>query len=147
MHRFGGRRQALICQSVPRSTLLLSDDFTGRLANNTNLAAKGVVALQAYAELCRRVGESNCDQYDTWAEYFVGVWMHYAREEQPAPHYKIAYNYTNSWGLKYNIVWQRILHLQHGAFPDEVFDDEVAFYIRNANAYGTPLDVRHDYVV
>ena len=33
----------------------LADDFTGHLANNTNLAAQGRVALQAYSYLCQQV--------------------------------------------------------------------------------------------
>ena len=32
---------------------ICTDDFTGPLANNTNLGLKGIVAIEACAELCR----------------------------------------------------------------------------------------------
>ena len=46
---------------------ICTDDFTGRLANNTNLGAKGIVALEAFAQLCNLTGAgragTNCSFY------------------------------------------------------------------------------------
>ena len=75
---------------------LCTDDFTGRLANNTNLAAKGIVALEAFAHLCAATGGANCDQYSSAAAGFVATWTKEALEQDPKPHYKIAYNFANS---------------------------------------------------
>merc|ERR1719486_1341816 len=58
---------------------LCTDDFTGRLANNTNLGAKGIVALEAFAELCRILGAeqssgTNCTHYSAKAAEYAEVW-------------------------------------------------------------------------
>ena len=46
-------------------------DFTGRLANNTNLGAKGIVALEAFAELCRMSKAGGpCETYSANAKAF-----------------------------------------------------------------------------
>ena len=51
----------------------------------------------------------------------------------------------DSWSLKYNLLWQRLLRLD-GPFPDAVFRDEVAYYRTKANHFGIPLDPRHAWV-
>lgn len=126
---------------------LCTDDFTGRLANNTNLAAKGIVALEAFAHLCAATGGANCDQYSSAAAGFVATWTKEALEQDPKPHYKIAYNFPNSYSIKYNIVWQKLLNYT-GPFPwkDVVAETEVPYYLSHANAYGPPMDSRHTYV-
>eukprot|EP00051_Salpingoeca_urceolata_P000708 m.35522 g.35522 ORF g.35522 m.35522 type:complete len:785 (-) comp10931_c0_seq2:5714-8068(-) len=123
---------------------LCTDDFTGRLANNSNLAAKGIVALSAFANLCHTVGDASCTSYEQDAERFAGTWQQEALEKHPTPHYKIAYNVPNSYSVKYNLVWQKLLGL-NGPFPQHVIDDEVAYYLKMENNYGTPLDFRHTY--
>lgn len=104
-----------------------------------------MVALEAYADLCNIVKGDNCQAYSDAASTFADDFHKYAYEASPKPHYKIAYNYTNSWSLKYNLVWQKLLGLS-GPFPQQVFDDEVAFYISKMNPWGTPLDLRHTWV-
>jgi len=123
---------------------LCTDDFTGRLANNTNLAAKGIVALEAFAALCETVGkEGNCTKYRDAARNFVPTWMEYAWEHD---HFKIAYGFSNSYSIKYNMVWQKLLGLE-GPFPwDEVVPVEVEYYLSKANEFGPPMDSRHTYV-
>ena len=69
---------------------LCTDDFTGRLANNTNLAAKGIVALEAFSHLCAATAGKNCQHYSDAATGFVSTWMKEALEQKPKPHYKIA---------------------------------------------------------
>lgn len=97
---------------TPLFPRLCTDDFTGRLANNTNLAAKGVVALEAYSELCHAVHGKDCAQYSTWAADFAKDWVHYGTEHgHGLPHVKIAFNYSDSYSLKYNLVWQKLLNL------------------------------------
>ena len=78
---------------------------TGRLANNTNLAAKGIVALEAFSQICHATnGEfTSCGQYSEAARGFVGTWVKEGLEQKPEPHYKIAYNFPNSYSIKYAI--------------------------------------------
>lgn len=126
---------------------LCTDDFTGRLANNTNLAAKGIVALEAFAHLCTTTGGTGCEKYSMAAAGFVSTWIKEALEHEPAPHYKIAYNFPNSFSIKYNLVWQKLLNFS-GPFPwDEVVTKtEIPYYVAHSNQYGPPMDSRHTYV-
>merc|ERR1719272_1569082 len=127
---------------------LCTDDFTGRLANNTNLAAKGIVALEAFSHICAAAGAgASCSKYSEAAHGFVATWTKEALEQDPAPHYKIAYNFPNSYSIKYNLVWQKLLNFS-GPFPwkEVVRKTEVPYYIAHANKYGPPMDSRHTYV-
>jgi hypothetical protein len=122
---------------------LCTDDFTGRLGNNTNLAAKGIVALEAFAGLCESAGATDCEKYRTAARGFAKTWKDEAWEED---HFKIAYDFPNSYSIKYNMVWQKLLDME-GPFDWEgIFPVEVQYYISKANAFGVPMDSRHTYV-
>jgi hypothetical protein len=124
---------------------LCTDDFNGRLANNTNLAAKAIVALRAFADICVRVGEQGCDVYAARAKGFADTWLALAQETGPGKwgrHTKLAFAKSASYSIKYNIVWQQLLRLD-GPFPAQLLRDEVAFYKQVANRYGVPLDSRN----
>ena len=109
---------AFPCTSTVRlsNKLTVRHSFTGRLANNTNLAAKGIVALEAFAQLCTATGGSGCSRYSEAAVGFAKTWTEYGLEQQPQPHYKIAYNFPNSYSIKYNLVGQKLLNYS-GPFP------------------------------
>ena len=53
---------------------------------------------------------------------------------------------SDSWSLKYNLLWQRLLGLDGPFDWDKVVSAEIAYYISKANAFGTPMDPRHSYV-
>lgn len=146
---------------------LCTDDFTGRLPNNTNLGAKGTIAIRAFAELCRALqgreatplpgcAAGAAERYETIADKYAATWMQYAYNATPQPHYKLSFNTVHgvddSWSLKYNLLWQKILGFkdaktgQLAPFPSRVFATEVAYYKTKANAFGIPLDPRHNYV-
>jgi hypothetical protein len=131
---------------------ICTDDFTGRLANNTNLGAKGIVALEAFAKLCELTNTAgmDCGHYSGVAKRYAATWQKFAYTEDELPHYKMSYNdlpgITHSWSIKYNLLWQRLLKL-NGPFPwDDVVGVELAFYKTKANKYGVPMDPRHTYV-
>ena len=124
---------------------LCTDDFNGRLANNTNLAAKAIVALQAFAGICAKLGEQGCETYAARAKGFADTWLAFAQETGPGKwgnHTRLAFAKSASFSIKYNIVWQQLLRLD-GPFPAQLFRDEVAFYKQVANRYGVPLDSRN----
>eukprot|EP00043_Microstomoeca_roanoka_P013047 m.127372 g.127372 ORF g.127372 m.127372 type:complete len:772 (+) comp15656_c1_seq1:43-2358(+) len=126
---------------------LCTDDFEGQLANNTNLAAKGIVALAAFGELCRLAKADNCDSYTTAAQGFAQMFEKYAFETTPSPpHYRLAYGMPGTWSIKYNLVWQQLLHLDGPFNWTAVQDYEINYYLTQINTYGPPMDERHTYV-
>ena len=130
---------------------LCTDDFTGRLANNTNLGAKGIVALEAFAELCRlSPKETNCESYSTTAKEYAQVWVDNSLALKPSSHYKMSYNpvknVPDSWSIKYNLMWQKLLHLQGPFDYNNVVQDELKYYATKSNTFGVPMDPRHTYV-
>ena len=120
---------------------LCTDDFAGHLAHNVNLSAKAIVALGAYAQLCRLRGASRtAEEYLALARTFAARW---AKEADDSDHYRLAFDRPDTWSQKYNLVWDRILGL--GLFPDEVLKKEMAFYRKTQKPYGLPLDNRKTY--
>lgn len=117
---------------------LCTDDFMGHLAHNANLSVKAILGLAAYGDLCRMRGDNEtADRYMQLARADAQHWVKVARE---GDHYKLAFDKTNSWSQKYNLVWDHILGLN--IFPPDVAKTEIAYYRRVMQRYGVPLDSR-----
>jgi hypothetical protein len=120
---------------------LCTDDFAGHLAHNVNLSAKAIVALGAYAQLCRLRGDDRAaDEAMTLARQFAARWV---KEADDGDHFRLAFDRPQTWSQKYNLVWDKILGL--GLFPEEALHKEMAFYRTKLNRYGLPLDNRKTY--
>ena len=116
---------------------LSTDDFMGPLAHQTNLSVKATLGLGAYARLARMLGKPEAARYEATAKRFADRWV---READAGDHYALAFGQPDTWGQKYNLVWDKILDL--GLYPDSVRLKETAYYRRAAKAYGLPLDSR-----
>jgi len=85
------------------------------------------------------------------AHEYAATWQKYAYTEDGGQgHYKMSYNelpgVKDSWSIKYNLLWQKLLGLE-GPFPwEHVVTKELAYYRTKANKYGVPMDPRHTYV-
>jgi len=120
---------------------LCTDDFEGPNPHNVNLAAKGIIALGAFAELLQLDGQVvAAEKFRTLAQGFVEKWLEMAKT---GDHFRRQYNLAWSWSQKYNLVWQKVLGLR--LFPESVFQQETAEYERHRNSFGIPLDDRHQY--
>ncbi len=120
---------------------LCTDDFAGHLAHNTNLSAKAIVALAAYADLCSMLNENKkAAEFLNIARDYAKKWAELADD---GDHYRLAFDKTQTWSQKYNLVWDSILGLN--LFPQDIKNKEMEFYKKKINKFGLPLDNRSDY--
>jgi hypothetical protein len=117
---------------------LCTDDFAGHLAHNANLSVKSICALGAYGKLATLRGDkATGDRYLKLARRFALDWVKAADD---GDHFRLAFDQPRTWSSKYNMVWDRILDLN--LFPPEAVVKEMAFYRKNLDKYGLPLDNR-----
>ena len=110
---------------------LCTDDFTGHLAYNCNLSIKAIMALAAYGQI------TNDDSYTKVAKDMANRFLVEARNEKAT---KLAFDQEDTWSLKYNAVWDKLLGLN--MFPEEFYEREIALYTEKCEKYGVPLDCR-----
>ena len=117
---------------------LCTDDFMGHLAHNANLSVKAILGLAAYGDMCRLRGDkAAADKYLELAKTDAAHWLQAAAD---GDHYNLAFDKTNTWSQKYNLVWDQILGLN--IFPPDVARKEIAHYKSEMQRYGVPLDSR-----
>jgi hypothetical protein len=120
-----------------------TDDFTGFIAHSVNLALKGIVGIGAMSQIATAAGNpADSTHYLAVAKDYIGQWVTMARDSSGA-HLKLAYDQDGTWSLKYNGLADKILGL--GLVPASVAATEAAWYLKHANTYGVPLDIRHTY--
>jgi hypothetical protein len=117
---------------------LSTDDFAGHLAHNTNLSIKAIEALGAFVEIAKNVGDRDlAERYEKLVRPMPARWEEMARD---GDHYKLAFDQNGTWSQKYNLVWDNILNLH--LFPAKIKQIEWAFYSKQMQPYGLPLDNR-----
>ncbi len=120
---------------------LCTDDFTGHLAHNANLSLKAINALGAYGMLCEMLGKTEqAKDYRKTAQEMAAKWVQMADDGN---HYRLTFDKPNTWSMKYNLVWDKLLGLN--LFPNTVAQKEVAYYLKKQNKYGLPLDNRSEF--
>ncbi|CCC13068.1 hypothetical protein SMACR_06286 [Sordaria macrospora] len=130
----------LVEDSLIPSNQLSTDDFAGTLANQTNLAIKGIIGLKAMGRIANLT--SNSDNWGAIADEYLENWKVLAiNNDTDLPHTTLSYGDKNSHGLLYNIYADKLLDLN---FVDQsIFDMQSKFYQSIALKYAVPLDTRH----
>ena len=122
---------------------LCTDDFAGHLAHNANLSIKSIMAFASYARLAERLGKADvASKYMRVAKDAVPKWLEAAKGGAHGG-YRLAFDKPDTWSLKYNLVWDRVLGF--GLFPKEVADREMSVYRKVVRPFGLPLDSRSEY--
>jgi hypothetical protein len=130
----------LVASGLDPENQLCSADMFGHLPHCANLALKAVIGIGAYAQLCERTGKAaEAARYRAVARDYAARWIRMARDDGRT---RLAYHLPNTWGMKHNLIWDRVLGLR--LFPDAVGDAEVAWYLKVQNRYGLPVDNRTD---
>ncbi|KAJ7356633.1 hypothetical protein DFH08DRAFT_770718 [Mycena albidolilacea] len=135
--------QYLIEDSLIPTFQLSTDDFAGQLANQTNLAIKGIIGIRAMAEISKLLGDNaKYTNYSSIAADYVTKWTTLSASKT-GPHLTLDYNDDASWGLAYNLFSD--VHLGLNLFPKSLYDQQTAWYKTVVNKFGVPLDTRHTY--
>lgn len=137
--------QYLIREALIPANQISTDDFAGALANQTNLALKGIIGIEAMAVIANLTGNTaTADNYSSTAHDYITEWqtLGIAMDADP-PHTTLSYGMNDTHGLLYNLYGDKELSL--GLVPQAVYDMQSAFYPTVIEEYGVPLDTRHDY--
>jgi len=137
----------LINDSLVPSNQLSTDDFAGRLVNQTNLALKGIIGIGAMAEIARLTGNTqDAANFTAISKDYVATWQTLGISKgSPGllDHMTLSYGDLASHGLLYNL-WCD-LELGLGLVPKGIYDMQSQFYPTQEMKYGVPLDTRHAY--
>ncbi|KAI1436055.1 DUF1793-domain-containing protein [Xylaria sp. CBS 124048] len=99
----------LVRESLIPANQLCTDDFAGWLANQTNLALKGIIGIKAMSSIAEIVGEKHdADYYGTVADEYIDKWQEFGLSRDKT-HAKLAYNWYGSWTTLYNIFADALL--------------------------------------
>jgi hypothetical protein len=120
---------------------LCTDDFTGHLAQNCNLSVKAVPGIAAWGRLSEQMGYAQeSEKYFSAARGMAAEWKKAAFDKD---HYKLAFDKPDTWSIKYNLIWDKLLNLN--IFDGDIAETEISYYKTKINRYGLPLDSRSDY--
>lgn len=160
----------LVRETLIPSNQLSTDDFAGWLANQTNLALKGIIGVRAMAEISELLGETeDAKYYQNVSEVYIKRWHDEFAFSRDGTHAKLAYTWFGSWTTLYNLFADSLLcfHLPssssstntaHGQKPlletkpsktsfvdEKVYKIQSDWYHNVRQRYGLPLDSRHLY--
>ncbi|KAJ5820355.1 hypothetical protein N7474_005946 [Penicillium riverlandense] len=133
----------LVNDALYPANQISTDDFAGPLANQTNLALKGMIGIQAMSEIAKLTGHTaDAANYSSIAHSYIAKWQKLGiNKNANPPHTTLNYNNLTSHGLLYNLYADAQLGLN--LVPQSVYDMQSAFYPTVENQYGVPLDTRH----
>ena len=135
----------LVNDSLYPADQLSTDDFAGFLPNQTNLALKGIIGIEAMAQISKLVGEdADADNYTSIAHNFIGTWQEIGNNlSDDPPHSILNYGNASTHGLLYNLYNDKLV--KTNLVPDSIYTQQSNFYPTIKNKYGVPLDTRDEF--
>ncbi|KAG9847735.1 DUF1793-domain-containing protein, partial [Aureobasidium melanogenum] len=137
----------LVIDSLIPSNQISTDDFAGSLANQTNLALKGIIGIEAMAMIANLTGHTeDAQNFTSIAHNYITKWQQLGIAKGTngsLPHTTLAYGMPETHGLLYNLyadTW-----VGTNLVPRSVYKMQSTFYPTIAMQYGVPLDTRHTY--
>lgn len=137
----------LVEEALIPADQISTDDFAGSLANQTNLAIKGIIGLRAMADISRLAGQDeDAATYLATATSYIDQWQDLGiNHAADPPHTVLSYNDPESHGLLYNLYANSLLGYGYDFVPKYVYDMQSNFYPTAALEHCVPLDTRHTY--
>jgi hypothetical protein len=90
----------LVQEALIPADQLSTDDFQGSLANQTNLALKGIIAIEAMGIISTLTGNTDdASSFKNTASSYITKWQQYAVVTGTNPHTNLAYQDSNSHGV------------------------------------------------
>lgn len=123
------------------SNQLSTDDFSGHLDKNANLAIKAIMGIKAFGMIAGLLGKSDIsNEYLKTAAEYAQKWMSLYYN---GTHSLLALNVENSYSLKYNLALDALIG--EPLFSKEFKEKELDYYLSKKNKFGIPLDNRNTY--
>lgn len=141
----------LVLDALTPGNQISTDDFAGAAPNQTNLALKGIVGIEAMAAIANLTGhDADGANYTAIAHDYVAQWV--VLGTAPATgselaHTTLNYSASTTYSLLYNLFPDTELGLN--LVPQAIYSQQSDFYAslfsNTSNIYGIPLDTRHSY--
>ncbi|KAI1362352.1 glutaminase GtaA [Xylaria arbuscula] len=137
----------LIDEALIPADQISTDDFAGSLANQTNLAIKGIIGLRAMSDISELTGHADdAANYLNISTSYINQWQELGiNSDADLPHTTLSYGDADSHGLLYNLYANSLLGFGTDFVPQSVYDMQSNFYPTVALDYCVPLDTRHTY--
>lgn len=129
----------LVNDSLIPADQLSTDDFLGAVQNDTNLALKGIIGIEAMAQIANRTGHTaDGVNFTGIAHKYIKKWQQYGYNFQATPpHSETQYGNTTTYSMLYNLYGDAILGLQ--LVPKRIYTLQSNFYPTVFQRYGVPL--------
>jgi hypothetical protein len=130
----------LVKEGLDPQNQLCSADMFGHLPRNANLALKAIIGIGGFSQLCEMTGKpGEAKKYLQIARDYAAKWQELAKDNG---HTRLAYDAPDTWSMKHNLVWDRVLGL--GLIPQAIADAEISWYLKVQKKFGLPVDHRTD---
>lgn len=120
---------------------LCTDDFTGKLDANVNLAIKSILGIYSFSVICKKLGKEKL------FNYYYKIAKKYSKiitdKYQNESHLPLSFYQPNTFSLKYNLAFSIVFNTD--LFDKQLIQNEINYYLNNMNEYGVPLDSRNTY--